>query len=249
MFSSNPRRHAAGVALGGTYTTRISQDAEFFRNESAGLDVDTGDFSMSVWWAPQSFPSTSGCLFSNSNFSGAGWRLYHQSDGDIEFHLNDGTNSLSTNFGPLETTLDDWHHAVVSVARGATDELNLYLDGAAYGSNPVDISTITGDVDDDGASLGHRINNCSGTTDSDAEYGPIGYWVGTALDGTAAGSLWNTGVPLLAADLAGASVTAATAYWDMDNASNTNEDDDSGGGFDMTDITSSIAASTQDFPE
>ena len=115
----------------------------------AELDFASGDFSVEYVTRHDGSAVGSAIMFGKRNGSLAGWTVRHNYNlNEIDFIIDDGTNQVA-----CVTTGDALpndglpHHVMITVARGATDEVRIYVDDVLNGASPHNIATVTGSID------------------------------------------------------------------------------------------------------
>ncbi len=243
IITGRDRGRFADAGSGLTRYVRTLGNQDDFGEANAALDVDTGDFSWSVWFRADAFNNSSNCIFGNDDLSGVGWALYHRNNGDVYFRIHDGTNDGNKRFFTGETSTGVWRH-YVGTFDTSDNTTSMWINGVASGDNPY-TTTVTGDVDD--TAQQHEINFCGSSTDSDGAYASIGYWVGTEISGACITELYNSGVPLYDSELS--TCPAPTAYWDADETSGGGDIlDEAGSSYDMSAIIGSAGHEEVTFP-
>lgn len=188
-FAAAIINNGADIEAGSTQSFSIADASQ------TGLDVGTNDFSMSVWFKPESAPSgTSYTLMAkyDSGDAAVGWTW--------DYNDNAGTKRLRAVMGAANTattinqTLDagTWYHIVYAYDNSA-GTIDVYLNGSSIGQ-------MTGQVS--GASLSTAAPFCIGQISPDNNnyldgmVDEAGIWVGYLLTSSDASELYNGGAGL-----------------------------------------------------
>jgi len=137
----------------GTALTFDGTDDRVELGSGDNLDMGTDNRSYEVWikLADESYSSALTLFASGVGGGGLGvdgvWALIINS-GSVSVYFSDGTASrLSRTFSTNKSLFDgEWHHIVMIFDRDAY--ANLYCDGLVSSSNPLDISSQQGEVND-----------------------------------------------------------------------------------------------------
>ncbi len=109
---------------------------------NAALNVGTGSFSLVLWWKPMELAGMD-FLFDKESGADAGYSLKVHPDKYIWFVIDDGSNYAELELQDV-LNIGSWHNLVFVCDRLA-NTLTAYVNGVA--STPVDISAVTGSLD------------------------------------------------------------------------------------------------------
>jgi hypothetical protein len=114
--------------------------------DAAVLDFNaTADLSVELWFQLTGSESETKVLLAKTEGSTGYEVVWDNSDGTVYLFVGDGTNFV---LAASTSTINDVlpHHLAFTVDRTA-DEVDIYIDGAPDSASPVDISTVTGSLE------------------------------------------------------------------------------------------------------
>jgi len=222
-----------------TYSTgKIGNSADFESGDSdylsiadasqTGLDVELGNFTISLWFKAESLPGSGGVRLAAKRGTDKGWYydIDYVSAGTYRFNLaKAGVADMQSSNVSLST--GTWYH-VVAAYDNTTKDITYYLDGSTV-STALSASSFLDNVNAP-FQIGAGNSN-AGTPERyfDGLIDEFGIW-NTALTSGNVTTLYNSGngIPYLDATTVSGNTALATnlvSYWEMEETSGTRYDE------------------------
>lgn len=156
--------------LGETVGTYNGSSQYLSRATEAQFEVGTGSFTASIWFKDD-LTQNSEAIFSYGDEAGSEqfYRVYKFSTGEIRAGICDATTTVNveTSAGDSSKYFDNkWHNLIMLVDR-TSDLMYLYIDGELVSNtntaNPINISGVTGTLDNVGTNLNFGARDSSAT--------------------------------------------------------------------------------------
>jgi len=137
------------IVIGANTAIQCNGTEYYSGGDWAELDFGTGDFSIEYVTQHTGSSSNDQLICGKRNGSSEGWTVYHDyNTQEIDFRIEDVSTNIVTMVTTGNALPDDGepHHVAITVARGATDEVRIYVDGVLAGGSPHNIATVVDSV-------------------------------------------------------------------------------------------------------
>ena len=206
------------ISLGNNISTSSTPESKYsldldgtgdYLDIGTGIDLGTGDFSISAWVKlPE---ATSINLLSKFESAGDRWFIRTQGADKIQFLANVGSSTImDISYSGDALSEDEWHHIVVTCDRSESDGLKIYVDNSVGTAG----AGSTTDIDNDGNLFFGRQNSSYSVMTLDE----VAIW-NVVLDEEAVAVIYNNGSPTnLTFDSSDYDNSSALqGYWRMGN--------------------------------
>lgn len=167
--------------------------------DGPALEVGSNDFSISTWVKFESLPASYSYMgiMSKGGEGGSGWALFHDKDGSgCTARLTFYRYNSGDEYHPIAQAFDAGTlYSIVFVWDYSEHSVEFFVNGSSIGSEASG-STAAFNNTPYGFELGKSSYHYL-----DGVLGPTGIWMGRKLTSTDVTSLYNSGTPLLYADL------------------------------------------------